>query len=131
MTKIKVIYLTPAQVIFIHDKMVARFGGSHGIRDLGLIESAVYRAQAAYSGEEFYKTIFEKAAALLQSLLKNHPFVDGNKRTALTSAGVFLKLNGYRLKNAKKEEVEFAVRVDNQNLDLAEIALWLESHCQK
>ena len=106
--------------------MVKRFGGSHGVRDIGLVESAVGRPQATFDGNDLYETVFDKAAALLQSLLKNHPFVDGNKRTALSSAGIFLKDNGYRLKNTHKEEVEFAVRVDNENLSVEEISAWLK-----
>lgn len=121
-------YLTPQKVFFIHDQVVKRTEGSHGVRDLGLVESAVYRPQATFDGNDLYKGIFDKAAALLQSLLKNHPFVDGNKRTALTSAGLFLRLNGYKLINAKKEEVEFAIKVDNQHLDIEEISKWLEDH---
>lgn len=131
MTTKKIIFITTARVLFIHDQMIKRFGGSFGIRDLGLIESAVARPGASFGGEFLYKSIFDKAAALLQSLLKNHPFVDGNKRTALTSAGLFLKLNGYRLTNSHKEEVEFAVRVDNGNLIVEQIAKWLKDHSEK
>ncbi len=119
-------YLTSQQVLAIHYEMVKRFGGSHGVRDIGLVESAVGRPQATFDGNDLYETVFDKAAALLQSLLKNHPFVDGNKRTALSSAGIFLKDNGYRLKNTHKEEVEFAVRVDNENLSVEEISAWLK-----
>lgn len=111
--------------------MVKRFGGSFGIRDLGLIESAIARPQASFGGKYLYADFFDKAAALLQSLLKNHPFVDGNKRTALTSTAMFLKINGYKLTNLHQEEVEFAVRVDNGNLSVEEISLWLKEHSQK
>ncbi|MBI2338168.1 type II toxin-antitoxin system death-on-curing family toxin [Candidatus Daviesbacteria bacterium] len=106
--------------------MVKRFGGSHGIRDIGLVESAVARPQATFGGKFLYISIFDKAAALLQSLLKNHPFVDGNKRTALTSAGLFLRKNGYRLINSHQKEVEFAIRVDNGNLTIDQISKWLK-----
>lgn len=108
-----------------------RTGGSLGIRDIGLVESAVYRPQASFGGKDLYKNVFDKAAALLQSLLKNHPFIDGNKRTALTSSGLFLRLNGYKLINAKKEEVEFAIRVDNQHLNIEEISKWLKKNSKK
>ncbi|MEK7617447.1 MAG: type II toxin-antitoxin system death-on-curing family toxin [Patescibacteria group bacterium] len=127
----RVHFLKIDQVLFIHDQMVKRFGGSFGIRDLGLIESAVARPQASFGEEYLYKSIFDKAAALLQSLLKNHAFVDGNKRTALTSAGLFLKKNGYKLINQHKEEVEFAVRVDNENLTIEQISKWLKEHSVK
>lgn len=121
-------YLSIEQVLAIHDQMIKRFGGSFGIRDLGLIDSAVARPQASFGGYDLYPDIFEKATALLQSLLKNHPFVDGNKRTALTSAGLFLKMNGWELKNVHNEEVEFAIKVDNNNLTLEQISKWLKEH---
>ena len=124
-------YLTPQQVLAIHDQMVKRFGGSHGIRDIGLIESAVARPMAMFDGVDLYENIFDKAAGLLQSLLMNHPFVDGNKRTALSSTGIFFKINGYILKNSHEEEVEFGVNVDNQHLSIEEISAWLKSHSEK
>ena len=124
-------FLTTSQVLFIHDQMVKRFGGSYGIQDMGLIESAVARPQATFGGKYLYVSIYDKVASLLQSLLKNHPFVDGNKRTALTSAGLFLWKNGYRLVNNHKEEVEFAVKVDNGNLTVEQISKWLREHSIK
>ncbi len=127
----QITYLTIDQVLLIHDQMVKRFGGSFGIRDLGLIESAIARPQASFDGQDLYVDIFDKAAALLQSLLKNHAFIDGNKRTALTCAGIFLKINGWNLKNTHHEEVEFAVAVDNQHLPLEQIAKWLKEHSVK
>ena len=77
-------YLTSHRVLFIHDQVIRRTGGSYGVRDLGLLESAVYRPQTTFDAQDLYLSIFDKAAALLQSLLKNHPFIDGNKRTALS-----------------------------------------------
>lgn len=131
MTSKKIKFLSTTQVLAIHDQMVKRFGGSFGVRDLGLIESAVARPQSGFGGQYLYTNIFDMAAALLQSILKNHAFVDGNKRTALTSAGIFLKLNEVNLINSHKEEVNFAVRVDNQNLSLEEISKWLKDHSVK
>jgi death on curing protein len=138
MTSQKIKFLTVSQVLFINDQMVKRFGGSFGVRDLGLVESAVARSQASFDGEYLYTNIYDMVAALLQSLLKNHPFIDGNerssssnKRTALTSTGIFLELNDHELKNYHQEEVEFAVQVDNQNLSLEEIAKWLRAHSQE
>jgi death-on-curing protein len=124
-------YLTPQQVLAIHDQMVKRFGGSSGIRDIGLVESAVARPMATFDSVDLYENIFDKAAALLQSLLKNHPFIDGNKRTALSSTGIFLKMNGYNLKNYHEEEIEFGVNVDNKHLSVEDISAWLERHSEK
>lgn len=128
MKSAKTHYLSVKRVLYIHDRMVKRFGGSFGVRDLGLVESAVARPQVSFGGQDLYTNIFDKAAALLQSLLKNHPFVDGNKRTALTSAGLFLKLNGWKLINSHEEEVEFAIAVDNQHLPIEQISKWFKEH---
>ena len=127
----KVKFLKIDQVLFIHDQMVKRVGGTLGVRDIGLIESALARPQATFGGNFLYVNIFDKAAALLQSILKNHAFVDGNKRTARTSAGLFLKINGYSLINSHQEEVEFTVKVDNGNLTIEQISKWLEKHSKK
>lgn len=124
-------YLTPQKVLYIHDRVVKRTGGSFGVRDISLVESAVYRPQASFDRKDLYKTVFDKAAALLQSLLKNHPFIDGNKRTALSSSAIFLKINGYKLINTHKEEVEFAIKVDNEHLSIEEIATWLKKNSRK
>lgn len=124
-------YLSVIKVLYIHDQAVKEFGGFAGVRDIGLVESAVARPQATFDGNDLYESIFDKAGALLQSLLKNHPFVDGNKRTALMSAGLFLKINGWNLINNHEKEVEFGVKVDNQNLTLEEISKWLNVHSKK
>lgn len=121
-------YVSLKRVLFIHDQLVKRFGGSLGVRDLGLLESALARPQASFGGEDLYPGIFEKAAALMHSLLKNHAFVDGNKRTALASTGIFLKLNGYALANRHEEELQFALNVENESISLEEIAAWLEKN---
>lgn len=119
-------YLTPQQVLAIHDQMIKRFGGLFGLRDLGLLESAVVRPQASFGGEDLYPTVFEKAAALFHSLLKNHPFIDGNKRTAIASTGIFLKVNGYALRNLHEEAITFALQVENESLLFDEIVSWLK-----
>lgn len=121
-------YLTPQQILAIHDRMIKLFGGSNGIRDLGLLESAAARPQASFDGVDMYETIFEKSAELLRSLLKNHPFVDGNKRTAVASTGIFLKLNGYRLLNQHEKELEFALKVENESVSFEDIAAWLKKY---
>ena len=85
-------YPTAAEVVFIHKALIDRFGGSHGIRDVGGLESALARPQTGY-----YRDLIEEAAALWESLSQNHPFIDGNKRVAVTVTAAFLKVNGYRL----------------------------------
>ena len=111
--------------------MIDETGGSHGVRDLGLLESAVARVGQTFGGRDLYPTLTLKAAALLSGLLKNHPFIDGNKRTALTACGVFLELNGTRLTIppdplAKAVEAAAAGRADPGRL-----AVWLKKHLKK
>jgi len=86
------VYPTVADVLSIHATLVERFGGSHGVRERGGLESAVARPRTGY-----YRDLIEEAAALWESLSQNHPFVDGNKRVAVTVAAAFLRVNGYRL----------------------------------
>lgn len=97
-------YLSLAEVIAINFEMVRKFGGAHAVRDAALLESAVARPRSGY-----YADVFEEAAALFESLSQNHPFVDGNKRTAITATGVFLLLNGYKLQFNDLEAYEWLI----------------------
>ena len=85
-------YLTLAEVLSMHSILMQRYGGASGVRDLGALESALYRPQSGY-----YEDIIQEAAALMESLAINHPFVDGNKRVAFAVTDVFLRINGYRI----------------------------------
>lgn len=127
----KTIFLTLDEVLAIHHGEIEKFGGSHGLRDLNLLESAVYRPQASFMGEDLYPTIFDKAAALTHSILLNHPFLDANKRTATVSTAYFLHLNGYEVEMKQKELVEFALKVESKQMDLEQISKWLKKHCNK
>ena len=93
--------LSAQQVLFIHARLIEATGGEHGVLDLGLLQAAVARPQATFDGADLYASLFQKAAALMESLAQNHPFVDGNKRTAITAAALFLLQNG-RLQTATK-----------------------------
>lgn len=86
------VYLTVGEVLQIHRQLIDSYGGTHGVRDKGLLESAVFRPQIGY-----YNNIAEEAAALMESLANNHPFLDGNKRVAFAAAHTFLVINGYDL----------------------------------
>jgi death-on-curing protein len=92
-------YLTKVEVLAIHQEQIERFGGSHGLRDEGALEAALFRPQTGY-----YADLIEEAAALWESLSQNHAFVDGNKRTALDATDTFLTMNGARL-NASPEDL--------------------------
>lgn len=119
-------YLTPEQVLFLHSRLISETGGSHGIRELGMLLSAIGRPQATFNKKELYPDLFSKAAALLDSLVRNHPFVDGNKRTAVASAAIFLKINGYSLAVESDEMVRFTLACAQSQLSLGEIKDWLE-----
>jgi death-on-curing protein len=118
--------LTPEKTLFIHARLVAETGGMHGVRDIGLLESAVARPQATFDGMELYPTLFMKAAALLDSLINNHPFVDGNKRTGIAAAALLLRINGYHLTASNPELESFTLQVATRHLPLSQIAAWLE-----
>jgi death-on-curing protein len=124
-------YLTAEQVLFIHARLIAETGGAHGVRDLGLLQSAVMRPQAAFDGQDLYADLFTKAAALLDSLVGNHAFVDGNKRTAITAAGLYLRLNGYQLTADNQALVDFTIQCAQRSISLEQMAAWLESHAFK
>jgi len=124
-------YLTAEQVLFIHARLISETGGAHGVRDLGLLQSAVARPHATFDGQDLYPDLFSKAAALMESLVGNHAFVDGNKRTAITSAGLFLRINGYRLTADNQQLEVFVLQCAQRLISLEQMALWLESHSEK
>ena len=124
-------YITPEQAIYYQQKIVEETGGSIGLRDLGLLESALARPQATFGGQDLYPSVIDKASALFHSLIFNHPFLDGNKRTTLGVTYEFLKQNGYRLEASQRELIDFPLRVENKHLSLEEIAKWLEGHAKK
>lgn len=127
----KISYITLDEVIAIHDSMIEEYGGSHGIRDLGLIQSAIARPQSSFGGEDLYPTIFDKAASLFHSLMFNHAFVDGNKRTTIASTARFLSINRYELEVNQAEFVSFPLKVENKHLSIEEISQWLLKNSQK
>ena len=118
------VYLTVQQVLFIHARLIDTTGGDHGLRDLGLLESAVARPQATFDGKDLYPDLFQKTAALMESLAQNHPFVDGNKRTAITAAAMFLLKNGRSLQTTNEELERFTFQVVNGRPSLTIMADW-------
>jgi len=119
-----ILYPTLSETLELHTRLIERFGGKDGVRDMGLLESALMRPQTGY-----YKSLSLQAAALLQSLTQNHAFIDGNKRVAFATSAIFLQMNGYRLKvDADNGESFIIDRVIKAKADLDEIATWLEKH---
>jgi death-on-curing protein len=118
-------HLTVGIVREIHEQAIARFGGSDGVRDMALLESAVAAPQAGYGGKSVYRDAAEIGAAYLFYLCRNHPFVDGNKRTALGACLVFLRLNGIEPKADGLEWEELTLAVAASELDRQQTTLRL------
>ena len=120
-------FLSLDEAIEIHSVLIRRFGGPEGIRDLGLLESALYRPQTGY-----YKSLNEMAAALFESLIKNHPFIDGNKRVAFFATDVFLRMNGYKLQVEAKAAHSFLMNLfDSNTCDLEHLLPWVSESMQE
>jgi death-on-curing protein len=124
------VYLSVQHVEKIHDVMIGEFGGSKGVRSRELLESAVFRMQTTFGGNELYVDDFEKAAAMLESICRNHAFIDGNKRTAFTAAVTFLEINGHNMEFDKIEAEEMMISVASGNESFAEIVKFLKSYCK-
>ncbi len=121
------IFLTVAEVLAIHHLQVEEYGGAQGIRDSGLLESAVFRPQIGY-----YQNIQEEAAALMESLANNHPFLDGNKRVAFASAHTFLLVNGYDLQVEPLRASKFMFdAIAKGEFRFGVILKWLNAHLVK
>ena len=127
MPRKRTVYPTLEEALYLHDRLIERFGGSPGVRDLGLLESALARSRSGY-----YESLSLQAAALMQSLSQNHAVVDGNKRVAFALTAVFLHLNGYRLVVGAAAAERFLIdRVIVAKAELELIAAWVEKHMRK
>lgn len=116
-------YLSVADLLAMHMVVIKRYGGTDGIRDMGALESAVARPQSGY-----YKDVIESAAALLESLAINHPFLDGNKRVAFAATDTFLRINGFRFTSDSNSIYKALMKFfDTGNFKLASLEPWLRS----
>jgi death on curing protein len=118
------VYLTVGEVLQIQHQQIENYGGAYGLRDKGLLESAVFRPQIGY-----YNTIAEEAAALMESLANNHPFLDGNKRVAFAAAHTFLLVNGYDLEVEPLSAYEFMMQsIARGEFRFGTILEWINNH---
>ncbi len=118
------VYLTVAEVVAIHHYQIEDYGGESGLLNQGALESAVFRPQTGY-----YKDLSEEAAALLESLVNNHPFVDGNKRVGFAAAHTFLLMNGFDLDVSSKAAFEFLIRaIADGKFRFALLREWIAGH---
>lgn len=118
-------YLSTEQVLALHEVLIERFGGSGGLRDRAALEAAVARPAATFAGEDLYPDLAAKAAALLHSLVMNHPFLDGPRRVANAAAELFLEINQHRLLASDDELEDLAWSAARGELESAALAIWL------
>lgn len=121
-------HLTLKEVLEIHRQVIERTGGTVGVRDLKALESAIMQPYITFGGEELYPTIVEKAAVLGFSLVMNHPFVDGNKRTAHAAMETFLILNGFEIQASVDEQETVILRLARGELSRERFTEWLREH---
>jgi len=121
------VYLTVGEVLQIHHQQIEIYGGAHGLRETGLLESAVFRPQIGY-----YNSIAEEAAALMESLANNHPFLDGNKRVTFAAAHIFLLVNGYDLEVKPLAAYEFMMQsIARGEFRFGPILEWINNHIRQ
>jgi death-on-curing protein len=123
-------YLTTEQILFLHARLLSETGGSQGVRDLGLLVSAAGRPKGTFEENDLYPDIYTKAAALMHSLIQNHPFVDGNKRTGIAAAVILLQVNGFRPVSTNQDVETFTLSVAKGEQDAPDIASWIEHHSE-
>lgn len=121
-------YLTLGEVLELYHRIIRQSGGSQGIRDLGALESALAQPRMTFGNQELYPTVVEKASALGFSLIKNHPFVDGNKRTGHAAMETFLVLNGFEIDASVDEQEQIILQVASGELERDEFTAWLSGH---
>jgi len=121
-------YLTLIEVLELHRRISEQSGGASGIRDIGLLESAIAQPRMTFGGEELYPSLCEKSAALGFSILMNHPFVDGNKRTGHAAAETFLILNGMEINASVDEQERIVLAIASGELGREAFVEWLQQH---
>lgn len=121
-------YLKTEEVMFAHDTAIDSYGGSYGLRDLGLLLSALEMPKSEMFGHCLHPSVFDKASAYLFHIISNHPFIDGNKRTATACCMLFLFLNGEKLNIDKEILADFVVDIANGKFTKKEISEFLEKH---
>jgi len=124
-------YLEAEEILLIHHKLIERYGGSHGIRDIRRIKSVTLAPALEAFGQEQYPNVFEKAAVYSRNIISDHPFLDGNKRTGMAASVMFLKRNGYSFQAKKGELENFAVQIAVDKPSIGEIATWFKTHSKK
>jgi len=122
------IRLTTKQVISLHSSLIEATGGTDGVRDMGLLESALEAPFQTFGGKDLYPALIQKAARLGHSLISNHPFVDGNKRIGIHTMLVFLAANGVEIECTQKELTDVGLSLADGTMNAEKLLIWLSSH---
>ena len=120
--------ITKAIVLRLHELSIIKYGGSHGIRDEGLMESAIARPYQTFGGEDLYPTVFEKAAAIVESIIINHPFVDGNKRTGYLAMLAILGESKVEINVSNDDIYTFVIQISTGEAKFEQIVEWLKQN---
>lgn len=120
--------ITKEIVLILHELSINRYGGGNGIRDEGLLESAIERPYQTFGGEDLYPTVFEKAAASAESLIINHPFLDGNKRTGFLSMLAILSGGNIQINVSNNDVYDFIIQISTGEIKFEQIVEWLKQN---
>lgn len=123
-------YLSVEEILALHHRVIEDYGGSHGVRDEGRLLTDTHAPQQTVSGSEQYKLVYEKVAVYFHNIIADHPFIDGNKRTATTVMAIFLDRNNRTLTCSPKELEDYAVQIATDKLAIADVSRWLQQHSQ-
>lgn len=121
-------FLTSEEVVLLHSHIIEQSGGAAGILDLGLLESALAQCRISFGGRDLYPSLAEKAAAICFSIVRNHPFIDGNKRVGHAAMEVFLVLNGYEVDAGVDETEDVILRLAGGRIGREEFLAWVQVH---
>ncbi|MEK7129031.1 MAG: type II toxin-antitoxin system death-on-curing family toxin [Patescibacteria group bacterium] len=124
-------YLSAQDILILHALLVDETGGSHGIRDIGLLQSIEHKPKSSFVEKELYPGVFLKAAILLEAIANYHIFVDGNKRTAFVAAAHFLAVNGYEIMATNKDVEKTILSVAEKRLSVEKLSFWLKKNSKK
>ena len=122
--------ITIKNILRLHELSIITYGGSQGIRDQGLMESAIARPYQTFGGEDLYPTVFEKAAALTESIIINHPFIDGNKRTGFLAMLIILEIGNLKITASNDATYNFTIQISTGEIKFEEIVIWLKNNTE-
>lgn len=123
----KIYFLSYEQILFIHKNQIKNYGGIYSIRDKNLLKSAIAQPKITFKGKHLHENIFQMAAAYLFHIVNNHPFIDGNKRTGLVAALVFLEINDVIFDESNEKIEKIVLKIAQGKMEKNKIAIWLKS----